>query len=448
MSFLSSYWVKSGLYSFSQRIFTIVSGLLGFMLLVRILSREEFGVWALFLVLANIVEVSKLGFLKNAHIKLIHSSDDAHKPIINSTSFVLNVGLSIGAAILICAFALYLSPIFFDPRITELLIFYGISSIFLTPFYQLQFIQAAEFDFKAIFLSTIIRQGFFSFSILIFFLFDIPMPLLYLAILQFVFTILATVVSYNLSKKYIRYAKQVGLHWIKQFVDYGKFTAGTNISNIVFKSLDQLLIGSMTNAANVALYNNAIRISNLVEIPALSLAEIMFPKSVQSYQKGGTSEIKEMYEKSVAAILCFILPFTVLVIIFPEPLVLILSGRQYLDVVPIVRVTMLYSLIVPFTLQFGTVMDSIGHPKINFILITITAILAGVLIYIAIPIFGSIGAAYGMILAYLFNMVIGQFFLNKYVGVNVFNVLKNIPQLYQMGFGIIKNFRSNGSIKK
>src|SRR6188768_290537 len=131
MSFLSSYWVKSGLNSFSQRIFTIVSGLLGFMLLVRILSREEFGVWALFLVLTNIVEVSKLGFLKNAHIKLIHSSDEADKPTINSTSFVLNIGLSVAAAILICVFALYLSPLFFDPRITELLIFYGISSIFL-----------------------------------------------------------------------------------------------------------------------------------------------------------------------------------------------------------------------------------------------------------------------------------------------------------------------------
>jgi len=168
----------------------------------------------------------------------------------------------------------------------------------------------------------------------------------------------------------------------------------------------------------------------------------MFPKSVQTHQREGMAGVKDMYEKSVAAILCIILPFTCIVILIPEPLILILSGKKYLDVVPIVRITMLYSLILPFNLQFGTIMDSTGMPRTNFILIAITTVLAIIFNCITIPIWGVTGAAFGTLGAYLFNFIVNQIILRKRVGVSLINTLRLVPSFYLLGFNTIKNFKS------
>lgn len=443
MSFFSSYWFKSSFYTISQRVLALVLGLLSFMLLVRMYSKAEFGVWSLFLVITNnIVEVSKLGFLKNAHIKIIHSVAEEEKPFVNSVSFFINIVISLLISVLLALFALFICPLYFSSELASMLLFYAVTSIFLSPLYQLQFMQVVEFDFRAIFLSTVLRQGLFTLFVLIIFLTGYPMTMFKLAVVQFLAVIPAVILSYILSRKYVQFSKVLKMQWLKEIFHYGKYTVGTNVSNSVFKSTGELLVGSITTSANVASYNNALRISNLVEVPALSLAEVMFPKSVQTHQREGVAGVKDMYEKTVAGILCLILPFTLIVMLFPEPIILLLSGRKYLDVVPIVRITMLYSLVVPFTLQFGTVMDSIGMPRTNFILITITAILAIIFNWIAISTWGVMGAAFGTLGAYIFNFIVGQIILRKYVGVSFLTTIKLVPSFYSLGFATVKNFKN------
>lgn len=443
MRFLSSYWFKSSFYTISQRVIVLIFGILSFMLLVRMYTKTEFGVWSLFLIITTgIVETSKLGFLKNTHIKIIHSAGEEERPFVNSASFLINIILSTVLSIVLALFAWFICPLYFNHELVNMLLFYAASSLFLSPLYQLQFMQFVEFDFRAIFFSTVVRQALFTLIILVVFLTDYPMTMLELAVVQFLVVIPALIISYFFSRKYLHFSPVVKMRWISEMFHYGKYTVGTNICNIVFKSMDQLLIGSLTNSANVASYNNALRISNMVEVPALSLAEVMFPKSVQTHQREGMAGVKDMYEKSVAAILCIILPFTCIVILIPEPLILILSGKKYLDVVPIVRITMLYSLILPFNLQFGTIMDSTGMPRTNFILIAITTVLAIIFNCITIPIWGVTGAAFGTLGAYLFNFIVNQIILRKRVGVSLINTLRLVPSFYLLGFNTIKNFKS------
>ena len=72
---LNSYWINSGLFTFGQRGFIMLFNIVGFMILARVLSKEELGIWALFLIFVTIVEVSKNGFIKNAIIKYLASSE-------------------------------------------------------------------------------------------------------------------------------------------------------------------------------------------------------------------------------------------------------------------------------------------------------------------------------------------------------------------------------------
>src|SRR5690606_13239672 len=114
----------------------------------------------------------------------------------------------------------------------------------------------------------------------------------------------------------------------------------------------------------------------------------------------GNNGVKNLYEKAVGAILAFMIPAILLVWIFAHYIIWFVAGAQYLDAVPILRITMLYGLFMPFAVQFGTVLDSIGLPKINFYFTLANLILLGAIDYFFIWGFGTIGAAYGTLLAY------------------------------------------------
>ncbi|MFW6348160.1 MAG: hypothetical protein ACOC2C_06085, partial [Cyclonatronaceae bacterium] len=60
-----NYWFTSGAFSMMHRGVDFVLGFLGFMLLVRILSQEAFGVWVLLITIVSIVDIARIGFLQN-----------------------------------------------------------------------------------------------------------------------------------------------------------------------------------------------------------------------------------------------------------------------------------------------------------------------------------------------------------------------------------------------
>ena len=68
--------------------------------------------------------------------------------------------------------------------------------------------------------------------------------------------------------------------------------------------------------------------------------------------------------------------------------------------------------LLPFSRQFGTLLDSIGKPHINLRLTIISSIINLFFSYLGIINFGVIGAAYGTLLTYITSFIIIQVYLN------------------------------------
>ena len=167
---------------------------------------------------------------------------------------------------------------------------------------------------------------------------------------------------------------------------------GTNLGSMFIKSIDQLMLGAMISPAAVAIYATAIKITNLVEVPTQSIAAIVFPKSAQKIEeKDGKESVRKLYEKSVGIILALIIPGIIFVLLFPKWVIWVVAGDQYMDAAPVLQITMLYGLFVPFARQFGTMLDSMGKPHINFIVVMGSALLNVVFNYVFITQFAIIG---------------------------------------------------------
>ena len=96
-----SYWVKSGSYSISERIFGQFIGFGNMFLLLRIVSKEQFGLWIQFLILATVIEVSRTGLIQNGLIRFLTTSSEEEKPKINTASLFNALALTLIVIILI-----------------------------------------------------------------------------------------------------------------------------------------------------------------------------------------------------------------------------------------------------------------------------------------------------------------------------------------------------------
>ena len=117
----------------------------------------------------------------------------------------------------------------------------------------------------------------------------------------------------------------------------------------------------------------ALRVNNLAEVPTTTLATILFPQSAKRNHAEGVSAAKYLYEKSVGVLLALIIPLIAFILIFANVIVNIIGSEKYAAAVPVLRLTIFYGFFMAFAIQFGTVLDSIGKPKINFLITALGA---------------------------------------------------------------------------
>lgn len=437
----SSYWLRSGLYAMAQRLSTALFGIAGFLILVRVLPKQAMGSWALYLTISTLLEVVRAGLIKNALVK--YSTDfPEERRIIEGSSLALNIasGLISGGLLALASepIAHYLN----DPDLASPFRIHFAASLFLVAFQHLEFVQIAKMDFKGIFLGYFVRQGsFFLFLGLHWLLQEAPPSLSELAIYQLFGIIGGTAASYASSRRYLIGRLRYSRIWLEKLWKYGRFVFATNVSSMLFRSTDQLMIGYFLSPVAVAAYNAAVRVTNLIDLPAHTVSDMVFPKSVKAIQEQGTKGVKLLYEQSVGMILAMYLPLGLFIWLFPEWVVQVIAGEQYAEAAPILQITVISGLFLPFLRQYGTMMDAIGKPNYNFYLLVFIALLNALLNYFAIQQWGTIGAAQATLATYVIGFFASQYILNKQIEVQTWQVVLRIASSYLIILNMLKKIR-------
>ncbi|MEM1324607.1 MAG: flippase [Bacteroidota bacterium] len=414
-----SYWIRSGALTLMERFATQFLALISVMLLFRALTKAEVGQWATFLAIVTIVEVGRTGLLQNALVRFLSTAESTTYRQIATASFVLNLLITIPLAALIYGLSDTLSEVVRAPQIAILFKWYALTTIALIPFLQFNFMQQANLEFRGIFWSAVVRQSLYFLYIAIFFGLDWDISLTALVIVRTVGIVLGTVVTYFFAKPFLQFAQQVDWSWVKQLFNYGKYVMGTNLSTMFYKSIDRIMIARFLGEVPVGIYDAAIKVTNLAEAPTFSMASILFPQSARRLSEGKAA-IKQLYEKAVGAILAILLPALLFVLVFAEWIIWVVAGEAYLEASNILRVTMFYGLFIPYAVQFGTVLDSTGRPRINFIFTLASALLNVVFNYLFIVQYGAIGAAYGTLTTYAIAFIAMQIYLGRTFGITAF----------------------------
>lgn len=429
------------MYAIADRFVALLFGFGSIYLLLRLLSKEDFGEWALFVTVTALVEVARNGLIQNALIKYLASTETREHSRINTASLVLNLLLTALTIASLWILAPVLSHLWAAQQLSQLFRVYALTTLLLVPFSQSLFLQQANFNFKAIFWSNFVRQGIFFGYVLLCFALHRPISLLNLGICQIWGAAVGAVAAYWLAKNYWQISSHISWKWVNRLFQFGKYVLGTNLAAMIYKSVDKMMLGAiLPTKAPVAAYDVAIRINNLNEVPTLSLAAMLFPESAKRAHQQGNDSVGQLYEQSVGIMLALVVPGVIAICLFPELIIRLTAGEKYLDTVNILRLTSLYTLFLPFAIQFGTAFDSMGKPQLNFAFVLIGTAVNAAINYFLIHAYGLEGAVYATLITFVLTFIGNQLLLRKYLNVRFSNIFWHTLDAYQM---VIQKLKKN-----
>jgi O-antigen/teichoic acid export membrane protein len=432
-------WIHAGFFSGLQKLSVPLSSLFVTMILAhKVLNKQEMGVWAIFMSITAVIELIRQGLVKTAMIKFINHSVAEHHRFVLGAAFFLNATITVFTALVMYILTPYFSHILNAPQLEQMLYLLQVGMLLMIPFSHFEWLMYSKVLFKGLFWTYFFRQGLTLGLVCILFVLNKKISLNTLVVIYNLGLFVGALVSYRYVKTFLINSFVFSKIWIVNLFHFGKYVFASGLSTLVFRSADQMMLSPILGSTNFnASQNIAMRFINLSDLPSQTLGDILFPKSAQSDNSRNPQKIKYYYEKTVGASLCVVLPLVLFVLIFPKIIIYALAGPQYYDAIPYLRLISLTSLSLAFLKQYGVIMDSTGRPLINFITISIIAIVHVLLLYYFLTTFHFLGAGYALLLSHLIGFIITQSLLYKLFKINFLNAFKYAFKFYPEFFKII-----------
>lgn len=405
--------LKSSSYSLLGYAAQLGLAFISFLLLVRAMSPYDFGVWVLFLTPISFAEMGRIGLTQNAVVKF-HIEHREKKTSILSAGLFLNTLCTLLLSLLLITISFPLAHLWSAPELPQLMLWYPVIALVHGTARYFDAIHMAQQDFRGIFWSKSLYGSFFILGIIWVWWKQGMVSIHYLPLLQLLAAIPSLLIYVLYRRTYLAFGK-VEVVWIRKIFHFGKFVLGTNFSSMFFNKVDLLMLAFFLNPIAVGLYNVATRITNYMEVPMSGISQAIYPRLAQVGKEQGYLKVGALYERSVGYLLALTIPIVFIVFFFPEPIIRLVAGEQYLASAPILSILVIAVLVKPWGRLFGITLDAIGKPKSNFYFLLAGLVLNIILNGIFIQFWGLRGAAFATLLSLWTFVIAGQCYIMQII---------------------------------
>jgi O-antigen/teichoic acid export membrane protein len=170
----------------------------------------------------------------------------------------------------------------------------------------------------------------------------------------------------------------------------------SNIVNAVGNNLQTLLLGAMASVASAGIFAVAAQVMLIGTIFHAAIVQAAMPIFAELQDAAQTSRLRHLYQTTSKWTFTLNLPFFLLAVIFPVPL-LAIFGPEFVDGAPALAILAVASLINAATGSSGAILDMTGHTRIKLVNTTISVGLSIALNLLLIPSLGVLGAAIAVV---------------------------------------------------
>lgn len=184
----------------------------------------------------------------------------------------------------------------------------------------------------------------------------------------------------------------------------------TAIATTIYVSSDTTMLGFLIDDNNysVGIYSASTKIYNIFKNVIVAFLVVLIPRfSLLVHDKDGRKKVTNLFNRLATAILTFVTPMMVGIIMLAPDIIMIVSGKDYLPAIPSFRILMTACLFSFFAYLFAQCILIPYRKEKNFFIATIVSAIVNIsLNFILIPFFHEIGAAITTLLAELITMVL------------------------------------------
>jgi len=131
---------------------------------------------------------------------------------------------------------------------------------------------------------------------------------------------------------------------IKKIISRGKWVTGAGVFQYVFRQGDDIVVGRFLGESPLGLYQVAYKISTL---PISEVSDVVSRVTFPIYTKmaGNLERLKKAFFKTTLAVSVLVIPFGLIIFLFPRQIILLILGANWLEAVAVLKVLAIFGVI-------------------------------------------------------------------------------------------------------
>ena len=175
---------------------------------------------------------------------------------------------------------------------------------------------------------------------------------------------------------------------------------------VIFYGVDSFMIGIFKPIEHVGFYNAAVPIAMLLSLPLPLFVQIFFPLVTKEYSKGHMEAVKQLSQQVGKWIFMLVIPFFILLMIFPGVFINILFGSEYLVAENALRFLSIGVLFLTLFTISQELLSMKGKSKLLLGDMIFAGIINVLLNFLLVPRYGITGAGFATMLSLIFLNVL------------------------------------------
>jgi lipopolysaccharide exporter len=216
---------------------------------------------------------------------------------------------------------------------------------------------------------------------------------------------------------------------IQALTQFGRYRGATSVVDRFYDALPMVMLGSLMSSAAVGQYNRGVTISNLPDRLVLSsVFSVAFPALAAGVRD--KVDIKKSYLRALSFITVVYWPALLMVSIIADPIVHVVLGNGWNDVIPIARLLTLSSIFFfPVVLTYPLLI-ALNANRSAFAFNMLSRVASAVILFIA-AFFGVFAIVASQFISLPLQMVLCFIFVRRYVKFAWWDLCKAIlPSAY------------------
>jgi len=216
------------------------------------------------------------------------------------------------------------------------------------------------------------------------------------------------------SRKFVSW-RPIGNYNLKQHIKPILTLFAMSIAGSIYTQLDTVMLGFMHTSHEVGIYTTAVKMKNLLLGLTVALGGVMLPRLSYYVQNKKFDLFKSLSSRAFNIVLYITLPICVYFSIFARESILFLGGEQYSASVISMQIIMPTVMFISLTNMMGYQI-LIPTNRENKVLISVIAgsVVNFIINGLCIPKYGSLGAAFGTLIAELCVLIVQAIYLKDF----------------------------------